>query len=533
MSDCDKKDVEVGVSLWRRTPKHKDSKFKLKFYIQLTVSLVIAIVIGITISRCVPDLCDGGRCSACHFGHDCDEGTTSDAGGRHVDPPADPPQSATALQPATSRPLPETVRAWRKAAWQRDDMFSQITLGDLYARDGSFYDPVEAYVWYFMALRYGHVYNTGAAADLPMDRILDHARDRRDDLFASMSLDQRLEARKRLIYVLSCQGSEGFIALGRLHRDLYDPDSDVCRPPPPDNCWWCVNDSADNGATVTRVWADYDDRVCRAPESSAVVPGNADALMYFLIAQSMGHPLAASYAANQEELIKRRNYGHGDEIIADARERARNWAPPMEFYTGQTRGGTLHSDECLEDSPHSLALLRVGEIPSAKIWHALALQSPVKLHPPYDDRKACDTAVRHFQEYLQDDPTGDLTPEEKVRLIQMGAVDGDVASQIYLGVMYAKGIGVPRNYVRALEWFDKADRQGSGEATYYMGVLFRVGVDGVPHDGDKAARLFTEAALRGYDPSRNLLLDMLTPPYHLHDEDDGEHHHRDHDRRDG
>ena len=498
-------------------------------------ALVFVAVAGIGLLYC----CSPGRCEAraancadCDSSGRCGPADRRDSSDES-DTSADTQQTPAALQPVPARPLPETVRAWRRAAWQRDDIFAQITLGDLYARDDSFYDPVEAYVWYYMALRSGHVYNTGEAADSAMDQVLGHAEDQRDALFASMSLDQRLEARKRLIYILSCQGSEGFIALGRLHQDLYDPDNEVCRTDTQRHCWWCAHHTGGHGTATSDdsdLPDDYDPRICRAPEPSAIVRGNADSLMYFFIAQNTGHPLAAAYIAEQERVIKDRNYSHADEIIADARARAREWAPPMEFYTGQTRGGTLHSDESVDDTLHSLALMRAGEIPQEKIWHALSLQSPSKLRPPYDDKNACDNAIRHFQEFVQGDPTGYLTPQEKVRLIQMGAVDGDVASQIYLGVMYTKGIGVPRNYVRALEWFDKADRQGSGEATYYMGVLFRVGVDGVPHDGDKAARLFTEAALRGYNPSRNLLLDMLAPPYHVHDGDDDDAH-RDHDRR--
>ncbi len=495
---------------------------------QVFAAIVVVILVAIGfLYFCTP----GDRCNAASGCVDCDaSGDCSTQGSTdQTDPGGDPQQAPAGLQPAQGRPLPETVRAWRQAAWQRDDIFAQITLGDLYARDDSFYDPVEAYVWYFMALRPGHVYNTGAGADVAMDRILDHAASRRDDLFAGMSLDQRLEARKRLIYILSCQGSEGFITLGRLHRDRYDPDSAVCRPPEPSHkCWWCRHSGGDTAPAGYDNTAYYDSSVCRAPDASAIVPGNADLLMYFFIAQQEHHPLADSYIGEQEQIIKDRNYTRADEIIADTRARASHWSAPMEYYTGQTRGGTLHTDECIADTSHRLALMRADEIPQMTIWHALSLQNPGKLRPPYDDRNACDAAVRHFQEFLQDDITGVLSPREKVRLMQMGAVDGDVDTQIFLGVMYAKGIGVPRNYVRALYWFDKADRQGSGEATYYMGVLFRVGVDGIPHDGDKAARLFTEAALRGYDPSKNLLLDMLTPPYHVHGED---HHHRGHHRR--
>jgi hypothetical protein len=51
--------------------------------------------------------------------------------------------------------LEAAVRIWRKAAWQNNDFLAQVKLGDVYANasDSRYYDPVEAYVWYFLAAR--------------------------------------------------------------------------------------------------------------------------------------------------------------------------------------------------------------------------------------------------------------------------------------------------------------------------------------------------------------------------------------------
>src|SRR6201996_3981357 len=56
---------------------------------------------------------------------------------------------------AWSRISPQAgIRIWRKAAWQDDDFLSAMKLGDVYGDergDNKYYDPVESYVWYYLA----------------------------------------------------------------------------------------------------------------------------------------------------------------------------------------------------------------------------------------------------------------------------------------------------------------------------------------------------------------------------------------------
>ena len=52
--------------------------------------------------------------------------------------------------------LESGIRIWRKSAWQDDDFLSEVQLGDTYGNengDNKFYDPVESYVWYFLATK--------------------------------------------------------------------------------------------------------------------------------------------------------------------------------------------------------------------------------------------------------------------------------------------------------------------------------------------------------------------------------------------
>ena len=72
--------------------------------------------------------------------------------------PVSTPAHAPTTPTASSRPnkisLEAAIRIWRKAAWQDDDFLSEIKLGDIYGDergDNKFYDPVEAYVWYYLA----------------------------------------------------------------------------------------------------------------------------------------------------------------------------------------------------------------------------------------------------------------------------------------------------------------------------------------------------------------------------------------------
>jgi TPR repeat protein len=85
--------------------------------------------------------------------------------------------------------------------------------------------------------------------------------------------------------------------------------------------------------------------------------------------------------------------------------------------------------------------------------------------------------------------------------------------------MYAHGIGVLRNYVRAESWFKKAADQRFGAALYHLGVLYKVGPDGIHQDLSKANDYMTASALAGFRPTMNQLGDLLAlaasrPPGH-------------------
>ena len=52
------------------------------------------------------------------------------------------------------------------------------------------------------------------------------------------------------------------------------------------------------------------------------------------------------------------------------------------------------------------------------------------------------------------------------------ADQGDTSAQNSLGVMYAKGQGVPQNYAEALKWYRLSAAHGNAFAQYNLGALY-------------------------------------------------------------
>lgn len=573
---------------------------------------------------------------------------------------------ADGVRTEAMRTLQNAERVWRRAAWQQDDYLSQIRLGDLYSQNQSFPqgetpsnksfdDPVEAYVWYYLALRPGHIYpGTYGDASSTLATIRNNALNNIDRIHASLSFDQRLDARGRIIYILASRGADGFMTLGRLHRAsppcplnyglnappychsqpsptgqpcacrnsnfvmhhswplswwyaltrwfYKDPDAPVCtwksaqelqsQNPADPNPYVPIDDfnanspipgicptdqtgysspdmsraSMSPSPSVSRAGADsgaismtpsdngvgsgyssggpsgyYGNAAGNSYSSSssygggyssgyaggggsgfgddadvsddagsgyygASSPGSsyynvypirrppsvftrsdAEALMYFKIAERLRQPLAPAYVNDLTQAIKY-NYEDSQKIIQEAEDRGRNWAPPFEYYPGAIAGGSIHSDESPVQLEQQVALQRVDEIPYPIIEHILATRLFVP-HTPCAGRPFCpNPAVAKFQEAIGDPQTGIFTPQQIVRLIQMSAVDGRSDAQNTLGIMYAKGIGVPRNYRRAEQWFIKAARQQNVEAYRNLMLLYQKAPQGIEVNDDKIAR---------------------------------------------
>jgi predicted nucleic acid-binding Zn-ribbon protein len=73
-----------------------------------------------------------------------------------------------------------------------------------------------------------------------------------------------------------------------------------------------------------------------------------------------------------------------------------------------------------------------------------------------------------------------------------GAQRGDPKSQMYVGEIYEKGLGVPPDYAAAAQWYRRAAEQGYAPAALSLGVLYENGL-GVPRDPKQAAQWYGRA----------------------------------------
>lgn len=72
--------------------------------------------------------------------------------------------------------------------------------------------------------------------------------------------------------------------------------------------------------------------------------------------------------------------------------------------------------------------------------------------------------------------------------LKAAAEQGDVKAQLSLGEMYARGEGVPQDYVEAAKWYRKAAEQGNADAQTTLGLMYSEGV-GVPKDDARNGEL--------------------------------------------
>ena len=93
------------------------------------------------------------------------------------------------------------------------------------------------------------------------------------------------------------------------------------------------------------------------------------------------------------------------------------------------------------------------------------------------------------------------------------AEQGNVSAQYNLGIMYAKGQGVPQDDTEAMKWYRLAAEQGHAMAQLNLGVMYNDG-QGVPKDYVLAHMWVNLAAAKGVKKAvkaRDLLEILMTP----------------------
>jgi uncharacterized protein len=94
-----------------------------------------------------------------------------------------------------------------------------------------------------------------------------------------------------------------------------------------------------------------------------------------------------------------------------------------------------------------------------------------------------------------------------VELLTPLAEQGNAVAQLKLGIIYARGEGVPRDGVAALRWLAGAAEQGQSEAQFELGVAHRDGL-ATPVNGKLAMYWFQRAAEAGVPRACNAIGEM-------------------------
>ena len=95
----------------------------------------------------------------------------------------------------------------------------------------------------------------------------------------------------------------------------------------------------------------------------------------------------------------------------------------------------------------------------------------------------------------------------------LAAENGDISAQYSLGWMYDKGVGVPQNDEIAVTWYTLAAKQGSADAQGSLGAMYAFG-RGRPKDYVEAYKWGSLAAANGNERAAslsNMISNIMTP----------------------
>jgi TPR repeat protein len=406
------------------------------------------------------------------------------------------------------------LRALRRAAF-RGDFFAQLELGGRYAAnrstDKNIEDPIESATWYAMALANDEGYAPINRVDRsslgdwrPLSRYDDcrawerhTAYQRLDRQLGQMTREEQEAVRDRVIYVLSTRDAYGYRTLARLHDSLYGPFGE-----PQDN-------REAREALGYKPGSNRPEPSQRGYSAATNLfqRNDVDAYLYNYLAVQTGDVGAYVLLKDFERSAPSRG-----QYQSSVEAKARQWTPPFEFYpTAAPRSGVPFSDESRpRGDAYEYALGRMaGELPFLHVGRALrylGVSETVAQRPEELSKRQVET----LEAMLGNPMEGRLSNLERVRAIQMAAVNGSSEAQLVLAVMYAEGIGLPADYARAFKWFEEAARQGSPEAKFAMSSYFALGVAGVAdQDKAQAVALRIDSALFGFGPSAGRLQAVL------------------------
>jgi hypothetical protein len=161
--------------------------------------------------------------------------------------------------------------------------------------------------------------------------------------------------------------------------------------------------------------------------------------------------------------------------------------------------------------------------PSIETWHSLLLQAKAmqgqlelqtQHHCESDAQLRCCRAVTPHEATRKEEGTADLVDDssrgtrawrsEAVEWYLKVAEQGDAKAQLFLGLSFEFGLGVPQDSTTATGWYQKASGNGCAQAQFLLGLAYSHG-HGLPLDPARAAKWFREAAEQGYPKAQSKL----------------------------
>lgn len=103
--------------------------------------------------------------------------------------------------------------------------------------------------------------------------------------------------------------------------------------------------------------------------------------------------------------------------------------------------------------------------------------------------------------------TAPVSADDKLDQLRKDAEAGKAQAQFSLGVMYANGRGVEKDYAEAVKWYRKAADQGYASAQSNIGLMYDFG-EGMERDYAVAVKWYRKAAEQGHAKAQNALGSM-------------------------
>jgi TPR repeat protein len=198
-------------------------------------------------------------------------------------------------------------------------------------------------------------------------------------------------------------------------------------------------------------------------------------------------------------------------------------APDGTMISFATQPGNVAVDGTGADGPYAAALSEAIRKPGLDIFHLFnqvglsvkqatqGNQQPWVSSSPIDgefyfsrtEAAADDAAVPAIEPVASKPAATQATqstqapPAPTVQATRDLAEKGQTTAQIDLGLNYAKGIGVEKDYATALQWFQKAADQGDAHAQFYVGLMHERGYS-VPHSYATALIWYRKSAEQNF-----------------------------------